>query len=308
MSVFLISKNQVIRNYYILIKYMSLIRIIKTTKIGKIFRPKIKFSKPIPPPPPKGLQKALLIGVNYVGTPYELYGCINDCKLMEDNLRKLFPKCKEYRNINDHSSIKPTRKNIIDSINWLTSGLKPGQNIFLHYSGHGGLIRDRNGDEVLGYDSCLYPIDNGKIEVIIDDEIRNLLAMRVPAGCKCFVILDCCHSGSAVDLRYTYQSPNFGQLTYREDKKYVKTSGNILFLSGCHDFQQAMETVSKEGKPSGAMTMALIDTWKQYGAGIKTKYLLWDVRKYLKENGYTQIPQLSSGNYWDPNMVFDLNN
>ena len=155
------------------------------SKISRYAGKKVIF-KPLPKPVPvvKGLNKALLIGINYVGTKYELYGCINDSKNMEENLRKFFPMCKEYRNINDYSTIKPTKKNIIDSINWLTSGLRPGQNIFLHYSGHGGLVRDTNGDEVTGCDSCLYPIDNGKIETILDDELRSLLAMKVPSGCK----------------------------------------------------------------------------------------------------------------------------
>ena len=29
---------------------------------------------------------ALLIGINYTGTPYRLFGCINDCLLIRDML------------------------------------------------------------------------------------------------------------------------------------------------------------------------------------------------------------------------------
>lgn len=261
---------------------------------------------PPPPPPPQGLVRSLFIGINYVGTSYELAGCINDAVDMQKNVSTLYPSIKESRLITDNTSVKPTKSAILSAINWLVEGLLPGQNVFLHYSGHGGLIRDTNGDEVSGLDSTLYAINNGTIEQITDDEIRATLVSRIPAGCKCFVVFDCCHSGSAVDLRCTWQALSQEVLTYTEDKKYAKTAGQVLFLSGCHDMQVAMDTVNKEGRPCGALTMALIETWKAYGAAIKLKYLLWDVRKFLREYGYEQVPQLTTGAFMDMNAVFDL--
>jgi hypothetical protein len=52
--------------------------------------------------------------------------------------------------------------------------------------------------------------------------------------------------------------------------------------------------------------MALLNTWRTYGAAIKVKYLLWDVRKFLRERNYSQIPQLSTGTPLDMNQVFSL--
>ena len=256
----------------------------------------------------KGLKRVLTVGINYVGTQYALAGCINDVKNIEAQLKTYFPKCKEYRSLTDEAAnpLKPTRKNILDGIAWLVAGLKAGENVVFHFSGHGGLLRDINGDEVSGMDSCIYPLNGKNMETISDDELRAQLAAKIPAGSKCFVVLDCCHSGSAVDLRCAWQAPQPNTLTYTEDKRYPKSAGTILFLSGCHDTQTAADTVGKDNKPCGALTMALLDTWRQYGAAIKTKYLLWDVRDYLKTNGYDQIPQLSSGTYFDPNTVFDL--
>jgi len=204
------------------------------------------------------------------------------------------------------AAMQPSRKNILDAISWLVTGLKPGENVFFQYSGHGGQVRDTNGDEVAGFDSCIYPLNGLEMEMITDDELRAALAMKVPAGSKCFVVLDCCHSGSAVDLRCTWQAPTATRLTYAESKIYAKTPGTVLFLSGCRDTETAADTVDKDARPCGALTMALLDSWKKYGAGIKMKFILWDVRKYLKENGYAQIPQLCTGSYMDPNVVFDL--
>jgi hypothetical protein len=253
-----------------------------------------------------GLKRALLVGINYVGTAYELYGCINDATNMQAQLQTYFPMCKEYRLITDTTETKPTRANILAAIDWLVAGLQPGENVMFHYSGHGGLVRDRNGDEVSGLDSCIYPVNGGTLETIIDDELRAALAVKIPAGSKCLVIIDACHSGSAVDLRCQWQAPTIGTITLKENTVYPKTAGSVLFLSGSRDSQTAADTVGKDNRPCGAMTMALLETWKSYGPAIKLKYLLWDVREFLRTYGYSQIPELTTGTWMDMNGVFDL--
>ena len=258
------------------------------------------------PKPTPGLKKALLVGINYKGSEYELKGCINDTKAMEAHLKQYFPSCKEYRFLNDETAQKPSKKNILDAIQWLIADLKPGEHVFFQYSGHGGTVRDINGDEVSGLDSCIYPFENGKMDTITDDELRTALANKIPAVSKCFVVLDCCHSGTAIDLRYTWQVPEEMALFHKESKAYPNTAGQIVFLSGCHDAQTAADTVGADLKPCGALTWALIDTWKAYGPAIKLKYILWDVHIFLKRRGYDQLPQLSLGNYMDINAVFDM--
>ena len=261
---------------------------------------------PPPPPPPPGLTRALLVGINYTGTRYELYGCINDALKVQEQLQKYFPICKDYRLITDNTVTKPTKANIMAGIDWLVAGLLPGQNVYFHFSGHGGRVRDKNGDEVSGMDSCIYPVSGGRLETITDDELRAALAAKIPAGCKCMVTLDCCHSGTAVDLRCLWQAPKAEQVTYTEDQRYPKTAGEVLFLSGCRDTEYAMDTVGMDDRPCGAMTMALLETWKAYGPAIKLKYLLWDVRKFLCDYGYSQIPQLSTGAFMDMNGTWSL--
>jgi len=263
---------------------------------------------PPPPPPPNsaGLKKILLIGINYVGSRYSLNGCINDVLNMEQHLKTHYPECTQYKMLTDNTPVKPSKHNVLDALAWLTNGLVAGDNIYFHYSGHGGRIRDKNGDEVSGYDSCIYPFANGNIEELTDDEIRVHLVNKVPEGCKCFVVFDACHSGSVADLRYLWQSPKSGTLVFTEDKNHPKSNGLVLMLSGCKDDEPSIDTVSPSGQPCGALTMALLDTWRKYGSSIKTKYLLWDIRKFLKDNNYSQMPQLSTGCYYDLNQIFDL--
>jgi hypothetical protein len=142
--------------------------------------------------------------------------------------------------------------------------------------------------------------------MITDDELRAALALRLPAGCKCFATLDACHSGTGVDLRYRWNAPAQNSLAYSEDAKYGKTAGDIVFLSACMDTEYAADTVDNTERPAGALTWALLDVWRAYGRAIKTKHLLWDVRAFLKKNGYPQVPQLSTGRYTDLQGVFDL--
>lgn len=259
---------------------------------------------PAPAPTgPKGLVRALCVGINYRGTAYELYGCINDANNLATQLRTFFPTAGEIRTITDDTATKPTKAAILAGLDWLVAGLTAGQNVVFHFSGHGGRVRDTNGDEASGLDSCIYAQG---MATITDDELRAALATRVPAGCKCLVILDSCHSGTAVDLRYRWQAPSATQLTYTEAAAYPKTAGSVLFLSGCRDEEYAMDTVAKDDRPCGAMTMALLDTWRTYGPAIKLKYVLWDIRKYLKDNGYSQVPQLETGMFQDMNVPWDL--
>lgn len=270
--------------------------------------PTVALSAAVPPPAPVGVfMRALLVGINYTDTQYELAGCINDVKNMSDQLKIFFPALTDIQLITDETTTKPSKLNIIAAIRALVTGLKPGENVYFHYSGHGGHLVDKNGDEATGYDSCIYPCAGGTLETISDDELRAEIAAKIPVGSKCLVVLDSCHSGTAVDLRYLWETNANNSLSYKEDTHYEKTAGDVLFLSGAADTQTAADTVDVNGRPCGALTWALIDTWKAYGPAIKTKYLLWDVRKFLKDRGYSQVPQLSTGKYIDLQTVFNLN-
>ena len=53
----------------------------------------------------------------------------------------------------------PTRKNIEDAFRRITEYSNAGDVVFVHYSGHGGRVRDTSGDEEDGYDETLIPVD-----------------------------------------------------------------------------------------------------------------------------------------------------
>lgn len=80
----------------------------------------------------------------------------------------------------------------------LPSKTKPGDTVFIFYSGHGGRCADTNGDEEDGFDEYLVPQDGklGADETMILDDVFGRWMQQLE-GRKVCIILDNCHSGGA---------------------------------------------------------------------------------------------------------------
>src|ERR1700679_1784022 len=96
------------------------------------------------------MKRALLIGINYIGSSCELNGCINDTH----NVQKLLVGQFNYDNSNiilldDSGSnpLKPTKENILKYLKQCVSNTLVGDTLFIHYSGHGSQVIDIDGDE-----------------------------------------------------------------------------------------------------------------------------------------------------------------
>ncbi|KAG5362401.1 Metacaspase-1 [Yarrowia sp. C11] len=157
-----------------------------------------------------GKKKALLIGVNYIGSKNALRGCINDVH----NLQRYLVQRAGYKpddmviltdDQRDQRSI-PTKQNIIQAMQWLVKGAQPNDSLVFHFSGHGGQEKDQDGDEDDGYDECIYPVDFQRAGSIIDDVLHDILVKSLPPGCRLTALFDSCHSGTALDLPYVYST------------------------------------------------------------------------------------------------------
>ena len=154
-----------------------------------------------------GKRKALLIGINYFGTQSELRGCINDVKNIKTFLEENYKIDEILVLTDDQTSDKskmPTRENVLNGFRWLTQGAKSGDSLIMHYSGHGGSVKDLDGDEEDGNDETLCPVDYDTAGQILDDEIHEVLVKGIPKGVRLTAIMDCCHSQSILDLPFTY--------------------------------------------------------------------------------------------------------
>ncbi|KAJ3160120.1 Ca(2+)-dependent cysteine protease [Geranomyces michiganensis] len=157
-----------------------------------------------------GNKKALLIGINYKGTKSELRGCINDVASIKQFLTSKFAFPDTPSNMlvltddNPNWQLRPTRNNIIQAMQWLVNGTRAGDSLFFHFSGHGSQVKDADGDEDDGYDETICPEDYVSAGQITDDTMNQIMVRGLPNGARLTLIIDACHSGSAMDLPFTY--------------------------------------------------------------------------------------------------------
>ena len=76
--------------------------------------------------------------------------------------------------------------------------------ISISFSGHGGKVKDDNGDEDDGYDETLIPVDYSSAGQIRDDDILKRLVIPMAEGVFATCVMDCCHSGTVMDLPYIF--------------------------------------------------------------------------------------------------------
>lgn len=158
----------------------------------------------------QGRRKALLVGINYFGSKNELRGCINDVKNMSSFLNKQFGYSYDDMVIltDDQREMArvPTKENILRAMQWLVKDARPNDSLVFHYSGHGGVTKDLDGDEESGFDDVIYPLDFEVNGHIVDDLMHDIMVKPLPPGCRLTALYDSCHSGTALDLPYVYST------------------------------------------------------------------------------------------------------
>jgi len=158
----------------------------------------------IVPQSSRGRRRAVLIGINYEGQQGQLSGCHNDA----NNIKRYLIKKQGFKEkdmlilMDDGRHHQPTKRNILEAFDRVVEYSQAGDVVFIHYSGHGGRVRDTSGDEADGYDETLIPLDFKRAGQILDDDLYERLVKRMREGVTVVVLMDCCHSGTALDLPY----------------------------------------------------------------------------------------------------------
>jgi hypothetical protein len=239
---------------------------------------------------------ALLIGINYKNTPKELYGCINDTKNIQNILQTKYG-FKNFVFLTDDTNNKPTKQNIIYALTKLLVNSISGDSLFFLYSGHGTCTTDLNNDELDGQDELIVPINATNIKsCILDDELNQIIKNNLKPGVKLFALFDSCFSGTILDLKYSLDKLDNVII----NPNIIDTLGQVFMISGCTDKQTSADTFINN-QNTGAMTFSFIQTIEQYGTSITLKQLVENMRNLLTDNGFEQIPQLSSGKSVDIN-------
>jgi len=253
-----------------------------------------------------GRKRALCIGINYTGQNSQLDGCVSDaknmCRFLIDRLGfrsrdiiRLTDDARDPRNV-------PTRLNILGAMRWLVRGARKHDSLFFHYSGHGSQVRDRNGDELGGYDEVIFPIDYSQAGAIVDDELHHNLVKPLPQGCRLTAIFDSCHSGSILDVPFMYHSD--GRVKSSSVTKEFfgeKTSpADVICWSGSTDSGSSAD-VQGGGIAVGAMSHAFLSVLSSRSRPTYED-LLRDLRRATRK--YRQKPQLSASHRIDLSRRF----
>lgn len=236
-------------------------------------------------------KRALVVGINYPGSSAPLNGCINDAQNVTDWLERRGYIVELIVDDSSEGRQRPTRATILERL--LALILSGDDELYFHYSGHGSQVRDTSGDEKDGKDETLVPCDYETNGMITDDELRGLLTC-VTNKQRLIMVLDCCHSGTGIDVCWNlYQRYTGGDFFLFKDKNYTETRGEVVCLSGCLDRQTSADAYIG-GSYQGALTVNLLRIWRQ---GISWRQLVEGVRAGLRDGGYTQIPNLTSGRW-----------
>jgi hypothetical protein len=203
---------------------------------------------------------------------------------------------------------------------------RPGDHVYIHYSGHGGRTPTRfpqlKGPD--GLDEALVPIDIGSptARYLRDIELAHLLRLMVDKGLIVTVVLDSCHSGGATRGAGDAASRGLGVVdtTPRSPESLVATDvvltdtwrtltagaprgfalgsdwlpepkGYVL-LAACRPSEQAFEYAFDGQDRHGALTYWLLDALRHVGPRFTYKLLHDRVVANVHSQFERQTPQL----------------
>jgi len=135
-----------------------------------------------------------------------------------------------------YSNEQSTRKQLQETItNWLPSVTKPGDTVFIYFSGHGGQVPDDNGDEADGQDEVLITYDfmhAGILDALLSKKatLTPALAQRVDELVNVYRQAATPEQGSAAIARATGVSDDlFAHWLQKLDGRRV-----VVVLDVCH--------------------------------------------------------------------------
>ena len=145
-------------------------------------------------------RRALLIGIDAYRNVSNLVGPVNDAMLMRDFVTSGLGF--DPGDVRLLLNAEATRDNILRELDeWIVDGTRPGDEVFLFFSGHGFQQPDTNGDEPDRFDETLVPVDvvvrddETVSGMITDDEMAAVLGRL--SGRHVNMVVDACHSGTS---------------------------------------------------------------------------------------------------------------
>ena len=247
---------------------------------------------------------ALVVGVNYLGTPAQLAGCVQDALDWDAVLRS-----RGY-DVTLRLEKMATKANVLADLRSHVSAARWRDRFVFCFSGHGTWVPDTDGDEIDRRDEALCPIDYDSAGVITDDELHEVFS-AARFGVSITVLSDSCHSGTVARAlvpaeRAPLRSPKFVSpadiAAIRVDRATAavaelrapartRSRPRAVLLSGCEDHEFSYDAWFGD-RPNGAFTRAAIDTLRDRPKSVK----VWHdaIRDRLPSDAFPQSPQLGA--------------
>jgi metacaspase-1 len=195
-----------------------------------------------------------------------------------------------------------TAEAVMAGISHAAKTLKSGDMFFLTYSGHGGQVKDTNGDDEDGWDETWVCHDRQ----LVDDELYALWGQFKP-GVRVLVLSDSCHSGTVVRAMPPFLTggPRIRLMPrsvvlkvqkahaalYKKIQSKVKSAedvkigAGVLLVSGCQDNQTSLD-----GDRNGLFTGTLRSVWRN--GKFKGNY------RNLRDTIVAKMPNTQTPNYY----------
>lgn len=273
-----------------------------------------------------------------------LSGCVRDIKRVEEELLLGRLKVPEKNILKLTSSVdgdskepkeppeqRPTYDNIVKKFAELTEMAQKGDQVYIHYSGHGGRIRthfpDLKGEGEV--DETLVPIDirDKSTRYVRDIDLAYVLKKMVDKGLIVTLVLDSCHSGGAtrnagsedVALRTvegadpldTEERPKDSMFASDEELKdawrsltregtrnasvgagWLPQPEGYVLMAACSASESAIEYAFNGTNKNGVLTYWLMDVFKQLGPHLTWKLVHDRVLAKVHSQFPSQTPQL----------------
>lgn len=263
-------------------------------------------------------KRAVLIGVNKYQIPgADLRGCVNDVINMTGVLTQVYGFAKS--DIVTLTDFAATKKAMQAAIRALVTGARKGDVLYLHYSGHGANVPDKNGDEADGRDEILCPTDLDWKAPLTDDWLRTTFN-RLKAGVSLTVVMDCCHSGTNTRAILPPDAPSIPRYlpnpwdlmavesgrklrgtvrvgmhaasrAARKRSDVVNVDIPEVLVTGCRDTQTSADAYIG-GSFNGALTYNLVASIKEKKGKLTYRDLHTLTKGRLAKGKFDQVPQL----------------
>ena len=165
---------------------------------------------------------ALIIGIdNYSGSWKALNNAVNDAKAVENILKSKY-KFNHFKTLYNE---KANRTNIIASLEWLVENVKPEDNVFIYYSGHGEFKKSLNKGYWVPYGATTLStsqyISNNDIQTFIKGIQSN----------HTLLVADACFSGDIFrgnTMSVPFEnSPKYYKKVHSLNSRQAMTSGGL---------------------------------------------------------------------------------